>query len=99
MCYRKVKILNYTLKLAMMMLLFSFCLPLTGYSQKDEVNTLIQELKDENLCVRRNAAQALGLIKDPRAVEPLIVALKDGNLLCARIGSKGTREDKGCQCN
>lgn len=38
---------------------------------------LIDALKDEDKDVRKNAACALGEIKDPRAIEPLIAALKD----------------------
>ncbi len=41
------------------------------------VEPLIVALKDENMIVRRNAAKALGEMKDARAVEPLIATLKD----------------------
>jgi len=41
------------------------------------VEPLIAALKDENMIARRNAAKALGEIKDPRAVKPLITTLKD----------------------
>jgi HEAT repeat protein len=57
-----------------------FCalgLALAAHGQTDRVNQLIRQLKDPNSGVRRNAADALGEIKDPRAVEPLIAALKD----------------------
>ncbi len=40
------------------------------------VEALSAALKDEELDVRSAAAQALGRLKDPRAVEPLIAALK-----------------------
>jgi len=40
-------------------------------------DSLISALKDENSDVRGGAAEALGDIKDPQAVEPLIAALKD----------------------
>ncbi|MEO0137911.1 MAG: HEAT repeat domain-containing protein [candidate division WOR-3 bacterium] len=43
----------------------------------DALERFIAALKDENSDVRRCAAQALGKIKDNRAVEPLIAALKD----------------------
>lgn len=52
------------------------------YAQKpkrENVSSLIQKLKDKNPKVRKKAAQALGKIKDVRAVEPLIAALKDEN--------------------
>jgi len=61
------------------------------------VEPLIGALKDENMHVRRGAAEVLGRIKDARAVEPLIHALRDqfwlgrckaaealGNISCAR---------------
>jgi hypothetical protein len=48
-----------------------------AHGQADNVSRLIRQLKDPNPEVRGNAAIALGLSKDPRAVEPLIVALKD----------------------
>ena len=41
------------------------------------VKRLIEALKDKDRDVRRDAANALGEIKDARAVEPLIKALKD----------------------
>jgi HEAT repeat protein len=44
---------------------------------KSLVPKLIEALRDENPWVRLSAAEALGKIKDPRAVEPLIAALKD----------------------
>ncbi|MGQ9571475.1 MAG: HEAT repeat domain-containing protein, partial [Thermodesulfovibrionales bacterium] len=43
--------------------------------KKDRVEILIPFLKDESSGVRKAAAKALGEIKDPRAVEPLISAL------------------------
>ena len=54
-----------------------------GWGKSDEANRVVPELivvlqdqrKDPE--VRKNAAEALGKIKDPRAVEPLITALKD----------------------
>jgi len=54
-----------------------------GWGKSDEANRVVPELivvlqdqrKDPE--VRKNAAEALGKIKDPRAVEPLIEALKD----------------------
>jgi HEAT repeat protein len=42
---------------------------------------LIQALNDENGYVRAGAAEALGKIGDKRAIEPLIQALRDDNLL------------------
>jgi HEAT repeat protein len=51
-----------------------------GYGQADEVSRLIAALKDSDKDVRRNAAGALGNINDPRAVEPLLAALKEPDL-------------------
>ena len=42
------------------------------------VEPLITVLKVEDWRVRDNAAWALGIISDPRTVEPLIAALRDG---------------------
>jgi len=50
-----------------------------GYGQNDRVSVLITQLKDPNYAVRYKAAYALGETKDPRAVEPLIDALKDSS--------------------
>ncbi len=44
---------------------------------KRKVPEFISALKDENWDLRWAAARALGKLKDPRAVEPLISALKD----------------------
>lgn len=41
------------------------------------VHSLILALKDENADVRKNAAEALGKIKDTRAIDPLIATLGD----------------------
>jgi len=54
-----------------------------GWGKSDEANRVVPELivvlqdqrKDPE--VRKNAAEALGKIKDPKAVEPLITTLKD----------------------
>mgnify|MGYP001578381448 CR=1 FL=1 len=47
---------------------------------KPAVEPLILVLKDRDTDVRVNAAGALGKIKDPRAIKPLIEALKDLNM-------------------
>ena len=44
---------------------------------KPAVAPLIEALDDENRHLQRGAAQALGALKDRRAVEPLIAALSD----------------------
>jgi HEAT repeat protein len=43
------------------------------------VDALVAALKDNNTSVRRDAASALGKMKDARAVEPLITALADSD--------------------
>jgi HEAT repeat protein len=50
-----------------------------GRALGDSVGRLMQQLKDENPHTRMQAANALGQIKDVRAVKPLIAALKDEN--------------------
>src|SRR4030043_341142 len=51
---------------------------------KPSVEPLCAALKDDSTVARRNAATALGKIKDSAAVEPLIVALKDEDLIVRR---------------
>ena len=58
-------------------LILLFCLSNIAPAQVDEINQLINQLKNENWRMRYEAVQALGKIKDPRAVEPLITTLKD----------------------
>lgn len=55
---------------------------------KPAVEPLIAELKDYDPLVRRQAAEALGEIRDPRAVEPLIALLKDTDPLIRRHAVK-----------
>jgi hypothetical protein len=45
-----------------------------------DLESLIQLLKDDDMGVRCEAVDALGDIGDPRAVEPLIIVLKEGYL-------------------
>lgn len=65
------------IKLTIILLFFSLCLLPFGHLQADDVDKLVQDLTNEDVMVRLNAAKALGEIKDARAVEPLIMALKD----------------------
>jgi len=55
-----------------------------GYSQSD-MNQLIEDLKDKNERVRRDAAMALGELSDAHAVEPLLGALSDKDLTVRRV--------------
>ena len=52
------------------------CLPSFGYSQTEDVKTLIKNLGNEDVRVREQAAVALGQTNDLRAVNPLINTLK-----------------------
>ncbi len=46
---------------------------------ESSIESLIQDLKHEDIEVRKNAAWGLGEHGDKRAVEPLIEALKDSD--------------------
>ncbi len=55
-------------------------MPLAGSAdQTKAVETLIQVLKNGKDAVKGTAAEALGMIKDERAIQPLIDALADEN--------------------
>ncbi len=47
--------------------------------QTNDVGSLIQALKDDDYSVKEFAAVALGEIKDPRAINPLIETFKDND--------------------
>lgn len=53
----------------------------SGWMKSDEakraVPSIVGKLKDKDDRVRREAAEVLGAIADPRAIEPLVVALAD----------------------
>jgi len=59
---------------------------------KPSVESLITVLKDESPIARRNAAMALGMIKDTGAVKPLITALKDDNQIVRRNAARALGE-------
>jgi HEAT repeat protein len=61
---------------------------------KPAVEPLVVALKDNNPIVRRNAAVALGKIKDASAVNPLITALKDENPIVRRNAAMALGEIK-----
>ena len=50
------------------------------------VDAFITVLKDENVEVRKEAAKALGELKDPRAVEPLLAAFNDKSKMNQMLG-------------
>jgi HEAT repeat protein len=56
------------------------------------VAPLFTALKDDNPVARRNAAMALGKIKDSTAVKPLIAALNDENPIVRRNAAKALGE-------
>lgn len=59
---------------------------------KPAVEPLITALKDKNPIVKRNAAMALGKIKDASAVNPLIATLKDDNPIVRRNAARALGE-------
>jgi HEAT repeat protein len=64
-------------------ILACFCvlgLVTSTFGKDDEVEKRIKQLKSKNSSYRQYAAASLGTLKDPRAVEPLIVALNDEKL-------------------
>ena len=72
------------------------CCVLVAGCGSDETGTLIEQLKAEDPEARRDAAKNLGERKDPRAVEPLIAALKDTELpvQCAAAEALGRIKDR-----
>jgi HEAT repeat protein len=71
------KVRSKSVKITMIMLVIPFCLLFIGYLQAANIDDLTQQLKQEDVIVRLHAIKALGETKDARAVEPLIVVLKD----------------------
>jgi HEAT repeat protein len=65
------------IKLTIILAFISLCLLPFGHLQADDIDKLVQNLTNEDVIVRLNAAKALGEMKDARAVEPLIMTLKD----------------------
>ena len=64
-------------KLALGGLILLFCAGCGGDKGENNVNVLIKQLQDSDICVRWEATRALGKMKDSCAVEPLIAVLKD----------------------
>ena len=50
---------------------------LTILARKESLPYLVKSLKDSDELVRINSARALAVIKEPLAIEPLIMALTD----------------------
>ena len=68
-----------------------------GRALGDNVGRLIQQLEDENPHTRMQAADALGQIKDVRAIEPLIAALKDKDSLVRERAADALGQIKGAR--
>jgi len=64
------------IKATMIAIALLSCLPTLAVAQTLDVKMLIRDLDSEDVHVREEAAQALGEAKDPRAIKPLIDALK-----------------------
>ena len=65
------------LSLLFMAIVFTPYLVAGNEKTDDKVATYIRQLQDEDAGVRLRAALSLGALGDPRAVEPLIMALQD----------------------
>ena len=64
-------------KLALGSLILFLCAGCGENGSENDVNVLIKQLLDSDICVRWEAARRLGRMADSSAVEPLINALKD----------------------
>ncbi|MDE3084231.1 MAG: HEAT repeat domain-containing protein [Verrucomicrobiota bacterium] len=60
--------------------IFGLLIALAGCARTDPVETAIKNLNNPAAIVRRESADKLSLEHDPRAVEPLIVCLKDQDM-------------------
>jgi HEAT repeat protein len=80
--HQKNKAMSKSCKIAMIILVISFCLLPIGYLQAANFDELVQQVKSEDLIVRLHATKALGETRDARAVEPLIANLKDEKCGC-----------------
>jgi HEAT repeat protein len=65
--------MKYTI---LLVIVCSFLIPQFGYSGDVNIETFIHDVMSDNRDIRTKAARALGELKDVRAVEPLIAALK-----------------------
>ena len=64
------------LPILIIFIIFSSCLFFVGNLQAGDADRLIQQLRSGNPAIRMEAAQELGGLKDPKAVNPLITILK-----------------------
>ena len=82
--YGAKKVNNFSsLPIITFFIIFSFCLFFVGNLQAGDTDRLIQQLRSGNPAIRMEAAQELGELKDPLAVNPLITTLekdKDGDV-------------------
>src|SRR5689334_14442766 len=56
-------------------------------NQSDEIDQLLTALKDGDVISRCDAASKLGELRNVRAIEPLILSLKDENEYVAELAS------------
>jgi len=59
------------------------------FRDTNAVYSLIQSLRDASVSVRNAAVESLGIIGDPRSIEPLIVFLKDETMIISVIHALG----------
>jgi hypothetical protein len=75
--YKAKRINNFSsVPFIIIFIIFSFCLFFVGNLQAGDTDRLIQQLRSRNPAIRIEAAQKLGELKDPLAVNPLITTLK-----------------------
>lgn len=91
---RNITALKNTNKIIMVMFLGFLFLPIIGYSQSRDVNTLIERLKDKDHYVHGAAAISLGGIKEVRVVEALVAALKDETAYVRTLAAVALGETK-----
>ena len=65
-----------------------------AFGQSDNVTHEIAGLKDPDYKIRASAARTLGTMKDPRAVAPLVLALRDTEIRTGAILALGEFQDQ-----
>jgi HEAT repeat protein len=68
-------------RLVFVLLLLTILCVSSQASDDQIINTFIQDLKNNNSHIRGDAANSLGILRDARAVEPLIPLLKDNDVV------------------
>ena len=81
------------------MLIFSFCLLFAGGLYADDLSTLIHKSQSKDPAIRIGAARALGELRDPGAVGPLIIMLRgDKNWDVRASAEDAARHSPGHTC-